>query len=266
MRTQNYSKLLIILVISLFGTLSHGSDVAKEKRWAAQISDSLLVGEPVWLEGKSRFLGIYTPSQAAKTQGAAILLHGIGAHPDWPEVINPLRSELPDHGWATLSIQMPILANDAKIADYAPLFDEVPGRIKAAIAYLKKKNIRNVVIIAHSLGTAMASRYLATTPKSPIRAYVAISMVENKPEVMSNLASLKKIRLPLLDIYGSRDQDNVLRTARMRKQIAARIKNNGYTQIKIEGADHFFTGHEAQLVKRIRGWLQRHAAGTEIRK
>jgi len=267
MRSQKTFKLLVFILFMAFGSISHGSDLAKEKRWAAQISDSLLVGNTVWLQGKSRFLGIYTPSQTPNTEGAAILLHGVGAHPDWPDVINPLRSELPDQGWATLSIQMPILGNDADIANYAPLFDQVPLRIKTAIAYLKKQNIQNIVIIAHSLGTAMASHYLANAPKSPIRAYVAISMVENsKPDIMSNLASLKKIQRPLLDIYGSRDLDNVLRSVRMRKQIAAKIKNTRYTQIKIAGADHFFHGHEADLLKRIRGWLKHNAAGIEISK
>jgi hypothetical protein len=40
----------------------------------------------------------------------------MGAHPDWPEVIQPLHSGLPESGWTTLSVQMPILANDARAA------------------------------------------------------------------------------------------------------------------------------------------------------
>ncbi len=266
MPAQKPPKILIILAFILFSLPAFGSDEAKEKRWAEQIVDSLLVGEAVWLPvDKRQFLAIHAESTAAKTQGAAIILHGIGAHPDWPEVINPLRSELPEYGWATLSLQMPILPNDARAADYVPLLDEVSPRIDAAIAYLNKQGIRNIVLIAHSLGTAMASYYLASNPDSPIRAYVGISMIEDTDDTaLSNVAYLTRLKLPVLDIYGYRDLDSVTKNAKARRQAAAMAKNKRYRQVVIEDADHFYTGKEGKLIKRIRGWLRKNAAGMEI--
>ncbi len=263
---QNRFKLLIVMAFMLFSLPASSSDEAKEKRWAEQIVDSLLVGEAVWLPvGKSQVLAIYAESTAEKARGAAIILHGIGAHPDWPEVINPLRSELPDYGWATLSLQMPILPNEAKAADYVPLLEEVAPRIDAAIAYLNKQGIRNIVLIAHSLGTAMASHYLANNPDSPIRAYVGISMIENTDDTaLSNVAHLTRLKLPILDIYGYRDLESVTKNARARRQAATLAKNKRYKQVIIEDADHFYTGKEAKLIKRIRGWLNRNAAGKEV--
>ena len=74
----------------------YASDLEKERRWSEQIVDALLVGEAVQLDaGGTAFLGIYTEASEGVGDRAVILLHGIGAHPDWPEIINPLRSELP---------------------------------------------------------------------------------------------------------------------------------------------------------------------------
>jgi pimeloyl-ACP methyl ester carboxylesterase len=257
---------LIAIVFFLATGIAGGSDFAKEQRWADQIVDALLVGEAEWLPvGDRKVLALYTENMVGETQGGAIIVHGIGAHPNWPEVIQPLRSQLPEHGWATLSIQMPILPNEAEVLDYVPLFKEVPPRIEAAIRFLQDKGIRNVVIIAHSLGTAMSSWYLASQPDNPLRAYVGISMIENdKDPHLSNVAALKKIRIPVLDIYGSRDQPSVIHYAAARKQ--AGRHNPGYRQLVIQDADHFYEGKEDELIKRIRGWLAKVAAGTELKR
>ena len=80
------------------------SDLEKEKRWAAQIEDSLMTGESVELRaGDTPFLGLFTEASHGSGSRAALVVHGMGAHPDWPDVIYPLRSELPEYGWATLS-------------------------------------------------------------------------------------------------------------------------------------------------------------------
>lgn len=244
------------------------SDQAKEQRWEAQIVDALIVGEPVKLKaGKVEFLGIFAENATEEAMGGAIILHGIGAHPAWPEVIQPLRTGLPDYGWATLSLQMPILANDAAGEDYAPLFPEVGPRIQAGVDYLKKRGIRNIVIVAHSMGTAMASYYLSQKPDPSVTAYVAIGMNALKSDPrMDNTVSLRKITLPILDIYGSRDLPGVMASAKARRTAAAKAGNKRYTQIQIEGADHFFNNMDSLLVKRVRGWMANNAAGTEIDK
>lgn len=265
---SRFACLSLLLCGSLFsGHVVAASDLAKEKRWEAQIVDALIVGEAVKLKaGTTEFLGIFAEHTTEKAAGGAIILHGIGVHPAWPEVIQPLRTNLPDHGWATLSLQMPILPNEAKSEDYAPLFSEVPPRIQAGVDYLKQKGIQNIVIIAHSLGASMASFYLSGKPDPAITAFVGIGMSQHKgsPE-MDNTISLRKITLPVLDIYGSRDLESVIKSAKARQTAANKAANKAYTQLKIEGADHFFNNMDTVLVKRVRGWLTQHAAGTEIK-
>ena len=251
--------LLIIFIFMLWQAPGAASDVQKEQRWAEQISDSLLTGEVCELKAaETPFMGIYTEAEAGPSGQAVILVHGIGAHPDWPEVIHPLRVGLPEHGWSTLSIQMPILANDAELKDYLPLFDESGPRLKAAAEYLHQQGAKTVVIVAHSLGASMATRFVADHPDA-VNGLVIIGMsVIELDEKMNGARALEKITLPVFDLYGSRDLDSVLKSTDARARAAHKAANPDYRQLAIEGGDHFYVGTEEELVRRVYGWLKSH--------
>jgi pimeloyl-ACP methyl ester carboxylesterase len=254
-----YSALAVLLCAALFigSTPATASDTAKEKRWADQIVDGLFEGEPHYLEADGhKFLAIYTP--AAQATGAVILLHGIGVHPDWPQVINPLRTQLPTKGWTTLSLQMPILPNEAEAKDYVPLMPEVPGRIKAGVDFLEKKGIRPIVIVGHSMGATMAANFLANTGDSRVQAFVGIGMSGARVAAergLDNSIWLARIKLPVLDIYGSSDLKEVLDSVKGRADAEAKGGNPKSKQVVIDGADHFHGGYEDKLLTTITGWL-----------
>ncbi len=260
---------ILFFVFSGLATAASKSDLAKEKRWEEQIVPSLLVGEDIKLKAAgTEFLGLYAEPTTDSVLGGVIILHGIGVHPAWPDVVDPLRMQLPDYGWHTLSLQMPILPNEAEEKQYPPLFDEVPPRVQAGVDYLKAKGIKNIVIIGHSMGVTMAHYYLANKPDAAVKAMICASCGPGYPDDprMDSVANFKKIKLPYLDIYGSADIDRVLSTAPQRAAIAKQMKNKNYTQKKVEGANHFYTGMQDELIKLVRGWLQTNAAGKEIKK
>ena len=68
----------------------------------------------------------------------------------------------------------------------------------------------------------------------------------------------------MIDIFGAIDLPEVIATAEKKVAVARKAGNKKYSQIKIEGADHFFNNKEEELIKRIRGWLKTNAAGKEI--
>lgn len=242
------------------------SDTAKEKRWADQIVDALIDGNAEWLEADGhKFLAIFTEEQTGAPKGGAIIVHGIGVHPNWTEVIYPLRTELPSHGWATLSIQMPVLPNEATVKDYIPLIKEAGPRIKAATAFLKSKNIEPQVIIAHSLGATMTSATLAEQGDLGLRGFIAIGMSGGDADPqLDTTVQLQKVKLPILDIYGSRDLDTVLNAVQARAAAMRKAGNTQYRQLEITGADHFFVGVEDELVRRTYGWLGQLGKQTEM--
>ena len=252
----------ILLFLSLFYVWQSpalASDLAKEKRWAEQVSDSLLSGDVVELKaGDTPFMAIYTEAEQGPTDHAVILAHGIGVHPDWPEVIHPLRVGLPEHGWSTLSVQMPILANDAEVKDYLPLFDEVGPRLDAAVDYLHKQGVKTVVLAGHSLGASMAAQYVAAKPGA-VNGLIIISMsvIDLDPKMNGALA-LEKIGVPVYDLYGSRDLDTVLSSVDARARAMRKAGNTDFRQFSMEGADHFYVGMEDELQRRIYGWLKSH--------
>jgi len=232
------------------------SDLDKEKRWADQVVDAILDGDAVWLnDGKNNFLGIYTEAEEDKGR-AVIVMHGTGIHPDWQQVIQPLRVGLTEHNWNTLSIQMPVLANEAEYIDYAPLYDEVAPRIDAAIKYLKDNGSKDIVLLGHSQGSSMTAYYLRTSNRD-IKGFVAIGIAAfAEDQRMDSIRSLEKITLPVLDLYGDEDLDNILATVKARAAAAKKAGNKNYTQIKITG-NHFFDGHDDELVETVADWLDK---------
>src|SRR5690606_17291341 len=96
-----------------------------------------------------KFLAIYAP--AAGPVAGVVVIHGLGVHPDWG-LINPLRSDLSEQGYSTLSIQMPVLAAGRPGSEYQPLFPEAAERIARAVAFLREKGHARVALVAHSLG------------------------------------------------------------------------------------------------------------------
>lgn len=251
---NSYIRFLLITLFALSFNV-HASDLAKEKRWSDQVVDAIIDGEAVWLnDGTSDFLGIYT--EAAEDKGrAVIVMHGTGIHPNWSQVVQPLRVGLTEHNWNTLSIQMPILANEAEYPEYAPLYDEVPARIDAAIKYLQESGIKDIVLIGHSQGAAMTAYYLSKS-KQAVKGFVAIGMgsFADDPR-MNSTKALEVITVPVLDLYGNEDLENILATVDARAAAAKKAGNKNYTQMKITG-NHFYDGQETVLIETVADWLE----------
>jgi dienelactone hydrolase len=236
----------LLALVLCSAVLAHAqADYARERRWAEEITPSILIGDPVYLELKSghRFLAIYAPH--AKPRGGVIVVHGLGVHPDWG-LINPLRSQLSEQGYSTLSVQMPVRAAEARADQYPPLFPEAAERLAAAVTFLRSRGLKKIAVIGHSLGARMADYFLNATPRPGISAWVAIGL----PGTLTESAA---IGVPVLDIYGEKDQPAVLDNAKRRA--AALRQRRGSAQVQVAGADHFFMGHEKELVRHIRQFL-----------
>lgn len=64
--------------------------------------------EIIWLESsEDRTIGLYHPQSIPEAQGGIIIFPSEGTHADWPDYAHPLRLHLSDHGWQTLSVQLP---------------------------------------------------------------------------------------------------------------------------------------------------------------
>jgi predicted alpha/beta-fold hydrolase len=246
------------IILSCFLSISWATNQLREIEHANNIKSSFSIGKIVWLKLKnSQFLSLYTKTEK-ETQGAAIILHSMGGHPDQKKLINPLRTFLPQHSWATLSIQMPVLEMDANEKEYYPLFEDANTRIQAGIDFLIDDGTENIVIIGYGLGGMMAIYFINNkADKSAINALVTISLSvpDSDKKQAQVLDFIPKIEEPFFDIFAEFDLPNIVNSARKRRLSAK--DNLTYRQLKIIAASHTFHNNEGLVVKRIYSWMNR---------
>jgi pimeloyl-ACP methyl ester carboxylesterase len=243
---------LLLAILALAGTTAGAvvADTARETRWADEVVPQLVVGDAVWLATArhSRVLALYAePPQA--TRNAVIVVHGLGVNPDW-NLIGVLRSELVDLGFATLSVQMPVLAADAPRDDYADLFPDANERLAAAATWLRAKGYARIAVVSHSMGAAMVNAWLADAKESRIDAWVPVGMF---------VPFAAPLRQPVLDVVAERDFPDVLSHAKTR---AHQLRGDSCSApLLIDGTDHYFGNAAARLASAIAPFITRALAG-----
>ena len=242
---------------AIFASSAIAQDLERERRLEAEIIDYILDGEPVHLDADGRsFLGIHTESDGDGPRRAVIVLHGRGFHPDWAEVAAPLRIELPEHGWETLSLQMPVLEKSARYYDYVPVFPAAFPRIRAGIEYLRARGVRTVVLAAHSCSVHMAMAYVRRHGDAAFDGFIGIGMgATDRGQPMHEPFPLAAMSVPVLDLFGDEDYPAVLREAPGR---LAAIRSAGHprsAQRIVPGAGHHFRDTDDELVGAVTEWL-----------
>lgn len=233
------------------------ADLAREARIAAEIADSILEGEPLYLKADGHdFLAIHTPSEDPDSRDAVLILHGRGLHPDWQDVVYPLRTELPRQGWHSLSIQLPVLDKEAKFYDYVEIFPEALPRIDAAIAHLRAQGMEHIVMIAHSCGVHMGMAWVEARGDGDLAGFIGIGMgATDYQQPMRAPFPLEKMHAPVLDVFGSEDYPAVQRMAPERLAALSKAGHPLSAQRRIDGANHDFHGAAEPLLGAIGIWL-----------
>ena len=238
--------------------IAAAQDLERERRLEAEIVDMIIDGEPVHLDADGLpFLALHTEAAGGGPGRAVLVMHGRGFHPDWPEVAAPLRAELPEHGWETLSLQMPVLGKTAKYYDYVPI--SVPAafpRIRAGIEFLRERGADLVVLAAHSCSAHMAMEYVRVHGDAEFDGFIGIGMgATDLGQPMSEPFPLGAMSVPVLDLFGDEDYPSVPREAPVR---LAAIQGAGHprsAQRIVPGADHFFRDMDEELVDVVVDWL-----------
>ncbi len=238
------------------------ADLAREQRMASEIEEAILEGRPMQLHAADgqTFLGIYTSGRETPAKGSIVILHGRGFHPDWPDVVHPLRVGLAEHGWNTLSIQLPVLDKDAKYYDYLEIFDAAMPRIEAAIATAQQLSPGRLVVVAHSCGAHMAQHWMLERDSVALRqvdAFVGIGMgATDYRQPMRVPFALDRLRVPVLDLYAEHDFPAVHRLAGERRAAIRRGGNPKSAQTVVPDADHYFVDRGDVLLEVVAAWLE----------
>ena len=143
-----------------------------------------------------KFLALYT--EAEKPRGAVDHRATAAAGARTTSCTASLRTKLAEQGYTTLSIQLPVLGGGAKIGDYIPTYPDAAERFELAAKFLQDKGYKNIAIVSHSLGATMANQYLINADKTPVKAWVFVGIINGLEEMF-------RIKIPVLDVYGSKD-------------------------------------------------------------
>lgn len=103
----------------------------------------------------------------------------------------------------------------------------------------------------------MAMHWLETRALTArIRAYVGIGMgATDYGQPMRRAYPLDRLRIPVLDIYGSDDYPSVKATAAARGEAIRRAGHAHSRQLVLEGADHYARRQGPALVDAVEQWL-----------
>jgi hypothetical protein len=222
------------------------SDAAREKRWADQVVPGLVVGDAVYLRTSDggRFLALYTPADPARA--AVLLAHGPGLHPDHG-LTGELRVSLADRGYATLSLQMPVLAADVDDGGaYRELFPEAALRIAAGMQFLRDKGAQRIAIVSHAMGSAMAYHYLRQPSGARPFAWAALSFY-------GTFDSLSGMEMPILDLYGAADYRGIRNPAAERARLLRTLP--GSRQLAVPDGGRFLAGGEKTALSEVGNFL-----------
>ena len=232
-------------------------DYEREQRLVEEAEAGLFDGEIVYLnaDGRAVFSLLSLPDEPT-FDGIVIVLHGRGFHPDWPQVAGPLRSGFLDLGIPTLSVQMPVLAKDAKYYEYLDIVSYSFARIEAAIDYASELGFPWVAVVAHSCSVHMTMAWVREFESVAVDAYVGIGMgATDYGQPMLSSFPFERFEIPILDLFGSEDYPAVLEAAPSRLSAIKAAGNSHSKQIIVHGPDHFFEDYEDKLVESISGWL-----------
>jgi pimeloyl-ACP methyl ester carboxylesterase len=222
-------------------------------------------------EVSARFL----PERQGPSRGGVVLLPDVGTGMELGVAAASLFRALPDHGWSMLAVPLPPVA-----ADTAAWLDGARPRIAAAIAHLREQGILNVALVGQGFGALAAADYAADGGDRTLHGLVVVGIPGLADPRLDAAAMLARSPVPVLDLFGSRGRADVVATAERRavtaramlakaaaEKGAARLESAAlpdYRQVVVEGATYDFSTQQETLVRRVRGWLQRHMDGTRV--
>lgn len=255
-----------VLGVWLLASLASGelwaTNMYRELQIAENIDARARPGEAVRLEASGLgFQGLYREAVSKDVRGAVVLLHGRDSNQDAADLIRPLRQGLPEHGWSTLSLAMPIAVPDDP-RGYANLVPEAIARLQSGIAFLKEKNLGRIALLAHDTGTWGTLRYLAGNPDNSVTGAVLIdpAPVRKLGAPPISIDSLSAVRLPILEILSRRVSVSIDDEVSGKRTVMK--ANPSYRLLVLNEPDRGWQDSEDFLLSRIHGWLSQLQAGA----
>lgn len=150
--------------------------------------------------------------------------------------------------------------------------EQAQQTIQAAIDFYNKEGIFNIVIIGEGINALRAAHFIASMPEAikaqgEINQIRGLAMINPRNTIYGSDLSLPMelsyFKVPIMDIYFGTDFRDE-RESKARAAVSRGLPGGLYTQIKLPITGNNWQQREDRLTKRLRGWMDRRAAGFEI--
>lgn len=140
-------------------------------------------------------------------------------------------------------------------------------RVEGGLRQLNTLGQFNLVIIAHGLSANWAVETLRSRfEENPELVGYSLILIDAKssryPQYQLN-ETLSELSIPILDLHTNRSQD-MKREVLERKNTITRKQKAKYMQIRLPSISTIHGSKHNMISRRVRGWLQTHAAGEEV--
>lgn len=249
--------------------------------------------EPLTVAGQD-INATFLEETLGEPHGAIVLFHDQGEELESRGIVTPLRHEMLQYGWSTLSLSLdyPYTPNillavepetDTSTVDTPatdsknePTSTEVKPASNSNVAKTDDANkdqptplppISNAQRIEAAISFLKAKDIkriiflghgrgglIAINELATITTPIPALILVGTP-ALTGMKDFKTFNQPILDIYGDQDLEGVSNAVMERKVVMKRSGNIRYTSREIIGANHVFYGLEPTLVSTVRGWL-----------
>jgi pimeloyl-ACP methyl ester carboxylesterase len=120
--------------------------------------------------------------------------------------------------------------------------------------------VERVYLIGYSMGGRTTTGFLANDPNSGVAGYIGVGLLGGGREPFNTNLNLRKITIPVLDIYAEREPQDAQFAAGRTAMFSER-----YKQIPIP-AMHSFKGYDSQIAGAVTAWLKEQEERTVGRK
>lgn len=279
--------------IGISGEGAVGDDaVIKEKTGSASTmmrQTSPVLGYQSLLVAGQEIDSAYVEETLGSRHGVIVFFHDQGEAFESNGVITPLRHQLPEHGWSTLTLshdlpfesnimlsasradqQVPVegesnnnaalgnatedangdVATGNKIKNLVP--PPVPNkeRVEAALTMLQAKGFERVIFLGHGKGAEVAIAML-DSQTLPVVGLILVGMADVDID-----DDFKGSEIPVLEVYGEYDLSGVEMAIKQRRASMKRVAKTNYSVRQVLGANHVFYGLESMLLMTVRSWLK----------
>tara|TARA_R110002167_G_scaffold8950_6_gene41096 strand:+ start:1487 stop:2455 length:969 start_codon:yes stop_codon:yes gene_type:complete len=249
--------------------------------------------EPLTVAGQD-INATFLEETLGEPHGAIVLFHDQGEELESRGIVTPLRHEMLQYGWSTLSLSLdyPYTPNillavepetDASTATTSAAESkdeatstEIKPTTNSDVAKTDDANKDQPIPLPPILNAQRIEAAIAFLKAKDIKriiflghgrgGLIAINELATIPTPISalilvgtpalaNMDDFKTFNQPILDIYGDQDLEGVSTAVMERKVVMKRSGNIRYTSREIIGANHVFYGLEPTLVSTVRGWL-----------